>query len=508
MRIASTMMTNNYLKQLNGTYEQYTKLMEQSDGDKLHRSSDDCVGYSKYLRYQNNLIGNEQFSANVKTAASWMKNSDSALVNVTDLLQTFKAKVEQAANSPNNESDMKDIAKELLASVQEQVSDLNSQIGDRYLFSGQSDTTCPFQISDEKKTRGETKTLNDQQAAFFSGISGTSGSTTIKQMLKLTGTNAAGEQAIYYMNVKTGDIYTEDFVENGYKDEKSLAEYLQNNAVANINAGYQNTGRTSDVSTVASTFGGVKMLEGFTAGGNTYYVNTETGDVYDAAAVAAYVANPTTAPVPTVQANISFNVGANFDKNGVIIDNVAGQGTNWTDTTAIAGTTLTFATCKQYIVSYKGDDKYISMVKKTGGVDQATDTVNVTGQDLFGTDIFDDGMSPASGTAMLNELLYSVAKIDAADYKWAGKDGMTIADTAHASVLGAETKMAARQQAYTAASSMLTTQNWSITGDIADVHSTDVAKLATKLMEYQTIYSLSLSVGSKILPGTLADYLR
>ena len=59
MRIASTMMSANYLRQLNKTYEQYTKLMEQSDGSKLHRASDDVVGYSKYLRYQNNKISNE-----------------------------------------------------------------------------------------------------------------------------------------------------------------------------------------------------------------------------------------------------------------------------------------------------------------------------------------------------------------------------------------------------------------------------------------------------------------
>ena len=147
------------------------------------------------------------------------------------------------------------------------------------------------------------------------------------------------------------------------------------------------------------------------------------------------------------------------------------------------------------------------MVKKTGGVDKATDTVNQTGQDVFGTDIFDAENSPASGTAMLNELLYAVAKIDSGDNHWAANDGLTISDAAHAQVLGAQTTMAARQQAYTAASDMLVTQDESITSDITDVSSTDVAKLATMLMEYQTIYSLSLSVGSKILPGTLADYL-
>jgi flagellar hook-associated protein 3 FlgL len=75
------MMTHNYLKQLNGSYETYTKLFEQSDGKKLHRGSDDAVGYSKYLRYQNSLTNVQQFQDDITTAVSWMKNSDAALIN-------------------------------------------------------------------------------------------------------------------------------------------------------------------------------------------------------------------------------------------------------------------------------------------------------------------------------------------------------------------------------------------------------------------------------------------
>lgn len=442
MRISSTMMSNNYLKQLNGTYEQYAKLMEQADGSKLHRASDNAVGYSKYLRYQNNQISNEQYQSNVSTAASWMKNADAALVNVTDLLQTFKAKVEQGANSTNNESDMKDIAKELLANVQEQVADLNTQIGDRFLFAGQKDTTMPFEISADKMNRGDTFTLDEKQSAFFSGATGWGDeNTTVKQMLKLKGDDGNS----YYMNVNTGDVYTEDFVKNGYKNEDKFDPKTQ--AVCNITSG---------------TVGTVK----------------------------------------------AYNVSENFDQYGVIKTD-AGVGTNAKYNVTVDGkqVNLTLSTTKQYIVKYAGDDKYISMVKKNGGVDKATDTVNVTGQDINGCDLFDVGNDPHSGTARLNQLLYTVAKLDGADYKWAGEQGMTIADSANATVLGAQTKMAARQQAYNSSSSMLVTQNESITSDISDVSSTDVALLATKLMEYQTIYSLSLSVGSKILPGTLADYL-
>lgn len=431
-------MTHNYLKQLNGSYETYTKLFEQSDGKKLHRASDDAVGYSKYLRFQNSLTNVEQFQDDITTAVSWMKNSDAALINVTERMKEFKGKVVTAGNTTNNESDMHDIAKELLASVQEVVSNMNTQIGDRYLFSGQSDTTMPFEITDQKFARGDTKTLSNAQIKFFSQSSDAASNVedggTVAQMLKLNGSDGN----VYYLNVKDGSVYTEDFVENGYKD----------------------------IDTVA----------------NTSYK-----------------------PSDYAKGNIgAVTVSTYFDEYGVTTGTSLSKSIN-VDGTNVA---LSFSTTQQYIVKYHGDAKYISMVKRTGGVDPATDSVNQTGQNVFGSDIFDyDANSPSSGTAMLNELLYAVAKIDSADYQWAANDGLTIADSAHSQVLGAETTMAARQQAYTAAADMLTTQNESITSDITDVSSTDVAYLATKLMEYQTIYSLSLSVGSKILPGTLADYL-
>ena len=485
MRISSTMMTHNYLKQLNGSYETYTKLFEQSDGKKLHRASDDAVGYSKYLRYQNSLTNVKQFQDDITTAVSWMKNSDAALINVTERMKEFKGKVTGAGNSTNNEDDMHDIAKELLASVQEVVADMNAQIGDRYLFSGQSDTTMPFQISDSKKPRGETKTLSEAQSSYFNNTNIVDGKpvyTTINQMLKLNGDDGN----TYYMNVTNGKVYTKDFVENGYKDKvyEGQTHVQDGDAVGTLKIKDDRSGTTTSSDWLGST-----------------------------------------------------TVGTYFDKYGVISeegkqlnDNESEEGKKLSAYIEVDGknVNISFATTEQYIVEYKGDAKYISMVKKTGGIDKATDTVNQTGQDVFGSDIFDtpglsytnryedpagsgqyrDVPSYSSGTAMLNELLYAVAKIDSGNNDWAANDGLTISDSAHAQVLGAQTTMAARQQAYTAASDMLTTQDESITSDITDVSSTDVAYLATKLMEYQTIYSLSLSVGSKILPGTLADYLR
>ena len=428
-------MTNNYLKQLNGTYNQYTKLMEQSDGDKLHRASDDSVGYSKLLRYENSQAGNLQYQSNVSTALSWMKNSDSVLVNVTENLKTFNEKVVQASNSTNNESDMNDIGKELMSLIQETVQEMNTQMGERYLFSGQSDMVMPFTLSDSKMDRGLTKTLSDQQVSYFNPTLGDTGST--KQFLTLEGSDGN----TYYYNTQNGQVYTYDFMEYGYKSNMAA---------------------------------GISVVRADDAVGNI--------GTMDAA-----------------------DINTNFQANGVITD----DGRDWSQDVTIDGNTVTlkFATVSQYIVQYNGDDKYISMVTENGAINPSADTVNQTGQDVFGSDIFDAGEAHKSGTAVLNDLLAVVAKVEAADYNWASQNGITVADKAHSVVLGAETTMAARNQAYQATQTMLQTQNESITSDITEVASTDIGWLATKLMEYQTIYSLSLSVGGKTLPGTLADYL-
>ncbi len=433
MRISSTQMVSNYLKQLNNSYNNQTKLMEQSDGSKLHRPSDDSVGYSKYLRYQISDNENSQYQSNVKTAISWMENSDSAMINMKDILTTINGKAQAAANETNTTSDLQSIAKEVYAELQELVSLGNTQVGDRYLFAGQSDTTEPFTLSTTKVQRGETYTLSEKQSGFFSDAD-TSGSLT--QLLKLDGSDGSS----YYLNTTNGNVYTEDFVKTGYADK--------------ISAGQTTVADGDNVGTI--TFGSV----------STYFENT-----------------------------------------GKI--NSTGEGTRFSINVDGTDVDLTFATVEQQIVSYEGDFKYISMVKQNGSVDPTADTVNATGKDLFGTDIFDDANSgnTASGSAALNNLLAMYEKLDTGDNHWMGEQGVTIASQAHSIVINAETKLAARQNVYSEVSSMLTTQSETITSDINDVSGTDIAELAVKLMEAQTIYNLSLSVGGRILPSSLADYL-
>lgn len=453
IRVSSNQMVYGYQKQLNDANYRQTKLLEQGDGSKLHRPSDDSVDYSKYLRYTVSENENTQYQENVNTAISWMKTSDAALVNMTDIQMTFKEKTVAAANSTNNENDMAAIGKEMMAEIQELVSLGNTMQGDSYVFGGQNDLTKPFSMSEEKSKRGLAKTLEDNQSAFFSGDNGVDDKGSLKQMLSLKGSDGN----TYYLNTKDGYVYTEDFVENGYKDR--VAKNIKK-----VEPSTDAAGRIDSFATGADKV-------------STYFKNT--GELRtDSAAM--------TATADNMKMTVTDSSGNPSEL------------------------TFTFNFVEQQIVTYAGDDKGVSMVKKNGSTEPVADTINVNGPEIFGSDIFDDASSgnKTSGSAMLNQMLTVKAQVDACDHKWLTTDGQTVSDGAHATTVNTQTKLGARRQLYDSVSTMLNKQNELITGDITEVSSTDVAKLAVQLMQEQTIYNMSLSLGGRILPQSLADYLR
>lgn len=440
IRVSSNQMIYNYKKQLNDANARQDKLLEQGDGSKLHRPSDDSVAYTKYLRYDTSQQENEQYQENVSTGVSWMKASDAALVSMKDIQTTFKEKTVAAANGDKTNEDMAAIGKEMMAEIQQLVSLGNTQQGDRYLFAGQKDTTQPFSLSEKEVKRGLAKTLSEKASNYFRGNDGAETMGTVRQMLTLTGSDGN----TYYLNTRDGHIYTKDFVENGYKQKTA----------SNANA------------FVTPTVDSVGKLDNWSGGTDvsTYFKNT--GEIIDAAA------------------NEKYPLSGN-------------------------GMKFKFTTIDQKIATYQGDDKYISMTKKNGTTEPTSDTVNVTGPEIWGTDIFDDASSgnAPSGTAMLNEMLTVQKQVTSADFSWLSDDGQTISDQAHATTVTTETRLGARQQLYNSVAKMLDNQNVLIKQDVTDVSAVDVAALATKLMEEQTVYNMSLALGARILPQSLADYL-
>lgn len=458
VRIGSMHFMYNYQQSLNNAYQQQGKLFEQADGSSLHRASDNPINYAKLLRYNVSENENTQYRENIKTASSWMKQSDDVMIHMTEMMQTLKEKSVHAANSDNAEDDYAAIHKEMFAHMQELVSVANTQIGDRYLFAGQKDLTKPFEMSLEEYDRGQPKNLDVSQSAFFKGTD-SDYNTELFQMLTVKGEDGN----TYYLDTDGGrfsdtsdtkfNLYKKEFVDEGYKD------------------------------LVARGFGTIKEAEEAAKNGDT-----EIEQLLNAGRIK--------------DDTVDFQVSDYFTNQGLLKDASNNKIT-------IDGKEYTFTTVKQNIVTYNGDENLISMVKLNGATDPNADTVNSTGGGMFGRDIFDNANSgnEASGTAMLNELFCVCAKVNDCDIHWMSSDGVTVADVAHSTMLTQETKVGARQQLYNNVETMLENQADNITEDITNVSGADIAQLATKLMQQTALYNLSLSLGGRILPQSLADYL-
>ena len=456
MRIGSYNSTMRYQGSINRTYENQTKLMEMSDGDRIHRPSDDCVGYSKYLRHSITYGENAQYQTNVQTAISWMKNTDASLVDMTNCFSKIVVKSNQA-DGANSDADMRAIAGEMMVQAQQAVADANTNVNGRYLFSGQKDLVQPYEISKEMKERGLAKTLDDKQMEFFNN---TTKSGDVAQMLTMYGTDGG----TYYLNTMNGKVYSQEFMDEGYKDK--------------IAKGQEH------------------VADGDAAGTLTAW-------------------GPST------------DVNKYFDGYGIINN----DGKSFSDDITVDGQTVTlnFATVEQYIVEYKGDRKQFSMVKENGAARPTNDTVNASGVEIAGRGIFDNEDSGygrdasgnyigPSGANAFNDMFTVVAMCDhgrntlkglaGPESSWMNSDGKTLANAAYNTVNSAQTKIASRQSVYRDCQAMLTTQEEQVLGDITEIHSTDVSKLAVEMMAQQTVYNLSLNVGARILPQTLVDYLH
>lgn len=459
MRIGSYNSTMRYQGSINRTYENQTKLMEMSDGDRIHRPSDDCVGYSKYLRHSITYGENAQYQTNVQTAISWMKNTDAALVDMTNCFSKIVVKSNQA-DGANSDADMRAIAGEMKVQAQQAVASANTNVNGRYLFSGQKDLVQPYEISKEMQSRGLAKTLDDKQMEFFNDTTKSGG---VAQMLTMNGSDGN----IYYLNTKNGKVYTQDFVEEGYKEKIAAGQkYVQ----------------------VGDELGAVTGFEDGTEKVSNY-----------------------------------------FDEYGVIKENAKNHANEVTKDGQKLSLTLFFATVEQYIVEYKGDRKQFSMVKENGAARPTNDTVNASGVEIAGRGIFDNVDSGngrddsgnyigPSGANAFNDMFTVHAMCEhgrdkgsgttGPDSSWMNSDGKTLANAAYNTVNAAQTKIASRQSVYKDCQAMLTTQEQQVLGDITEIHSTDVSKLAVEMMAQQTVYNLSLNVGARILPPTLVDYLH
>lgn len=156
----------------------------------------------------------------------------------------------------------------------------------------------------------------------------------------------------------------------------------------------------------------------------------------------------------------------------------------------------------------------ITMQVSPGASTSSKDKVNVDGQDLFGT------VDASGSPQILKDLLaikryLSEVKTGAADTA-TGVTSVTTDTLTNAlgtltsdmdKIITAQTAVGARQSAYTTIQARLTADSLTIESDRSANEDLDIAKATIDLQTAENVYNSLLSVGAKVLPKSLVDYL-
>jgi len=151
-------------------------------------------------------------------------------------------------------------------------------------------------------------------------------------------------------------------------------------------------------------------------------------------------------------------------------------------------------------ITYNGDTSKISMPIQPGVATPTQDSVNLTGVDVFG-----------SGMTVLNHLLEIKQHLDAGeatDQAWLGTTGLQYVKDDHASILQAQTELGTRMAAYNMALNMMENNNYVITNDLAANEDLDIPKAIIDFKTSENVYKTALSVGARIMPPSLVDFLK
>jgi flagellar hook-associated protein 3 FlgL len=146
MRLSTNMLYELGIRGVQGQQSQQIELQQKITlGRRILKPSDDPIASSSILGVRQAIAVNAQFSANAQNAKATLSLEESALGDVTRVLQDMKTLIVQAGNPLLGPQDRALIAVEVKVLYEELMGIANRKDGtDQFLFSGYQGSTQPF----------------------------------------------------------------------------------------------------------------------------------------------------------------------------------------------------------------------------------------------------------------------------------------------------------------------------------------------------------------------------
>jgi flagellar hook-associated protein 3 FlgL len=174
--------------------------------------------------------------------------------------------------------------------------------------------------------------------------------------------------------------------------------------------------------------------------------------------------------------------------------------------------TITIAGTPTEVVIYKGDDNKISMRVQAGAPNPNQDSINVTGEDVFGpmTTVQDSAtgeiytVSTAFSQLLAIKEQLATGKPDLDDLS---NNGLANMDNIADRVLLAQTHIGTRMASYQMSQNLLESNYVTISENVSANDDADLARLTIDFKNSENVYNAALAVGARIIPRSLVDFL-
>lgn len=91
MRITNSMLTSNFISDMQNNLSKMQKLQQQmTTGKVVNTASDDPVVYARSMQINSEISANTQYKNNIKDSQNWLSTTDTALGQIGDNLSRIK----------------------------------------------------------------------------------------------------------------------------------------------------------------------------------------------------------------------------------------------------------------------------------------------------------------------------------------------------------------------------------------------------------------------------------
>ena len=198
MRISDSMLSNNYLNELNKTKTKVAELqLAIATGKKIQKPSDSPFGTEKVIRLNEQLEKYNTYSKNIKNASAFLNETTSALQSIQDEITDVLTTITELHN-PANQEDLTLFANKMDISLKAIMNSANLKYDGKYLFGGTDFAAQPFDYTaDATAIEAKTNVSGSQLVKI---------SPNITQKINMTGLEVFGTTVKGEGNLDSGSI--------------------------------------------------------------------------------------------------------------------------------------------------------------------------------------------------------------------------------------------------------------------------------------------------------------